>query len=93
MARKQLIPGENARRLAARVAATPPDETVFSAIKPEEIAPAQGERDFGFSRQEIELIMKSCIDYRNHLPCYLRSVQHELKLIASIIRKCERNRG
>jgi hypothetical protein len=41
-----------------------------------------------FTRHERELISKCCVEYRNHLPIYLKSVRHEVNLLESIIRKC-----
>jgi hypothetical protein len=93
MARKNLSPGANALRLAERVSAVPPDEIKTPAeAKPSPLPSEKADprEDISFSAAELELIQKSCMEYKNSLPCYLRSVQHDLRLLDSIIRKCSK---
>jgi hypothetical protein len=94
MARKNLSPGVNALRLAERVSAVPPDEIKDVSEKEPGPPPARKEETRGeiaFSPAELELIKKSCLEYKNSLPSYLRSVQRDLRLLESIIKKCARD--
>jgi hypothetical protein len=54
-----------------------PESTQLSRIGPSD-----------FSNAERETIMRCCADYRNRLPIYLLSVQHEVKVIDAVIEKC-----
>jgi hypothetical protein len=57
--------------------------------KPEE----KSERRLGpdsFTKAERRAIVRSCTDYRNRLPIYLRSAMHDVEILDSIIRKCNR---
>lgn len=57
--------------------------------KPEE----KSERRLGpdsFTKAERRAIVRSCTDYRNRLPTYLRSAMHDVEILDSIIRKCVR---
>ncbi len=45
------------------------------------------EKKISFTKAEKEIIVKSCINYKNSLPIYLKSVQREVKLIDNVIKK------
>lgn len=46
-----------------------------------------------FSSAEREAIVRCCSDYRNRLPTYLLAVQKEVKVIDSVIDKCQAAKG
>jgi hypothetical protein len=46
-----------------------------------------------FSAAEREAIVRCCSDYRNRLPTYLLAVQKEVKVIDSVIDKCQAAKG
>ncbi len=47
----------------------------------------KAEKKISFTKAEKEIIVKSCINYKNSLPIYLKSVQREVKLIDNVIKK------
>ncbi len=47
----------------------------------------RGDRKVSFTKAEKEIIIKSCTNYKNTLPIYLKSVQREVKLIDNVIKK------
>ncbi len=48
------------------------------------------QKDVRFSGREKEMIVKSCIEYRNSLPVYLKSVQEDVKVIDKIVMKLQK---
>lgn len=46
-----------------------------------------------FSAAEREAIVRCCSDYRNRLPTYLLAVQKEVKVLDSVIDKCQAAKG
>jgi hypothetical protein len=104
MARKRIVKGANAAALEVRISRVPADigkkssgsgadVGIFGAIRAmdKEATPsAEGKPWKGdFSAAEREAIARCCIDYRNRMPTYLLSAQHELKIIDSVIKKCK----
>jgi hypothetical protein len=103
MARKRLVKGANAAALEERISRVPADiakgsgsgddASIFGAIRAmEKKTPPKTEgkaREIDFSEAEREAIARCCLDYRNRMPTYLQSVQRELKIIDSVIKKCK----
>jgi hypothetical protein len=68
------------------LAPAPPEPAAKLRAKPQAKQGRLGPSDF--SGPEREAILRSCRDYRNHLPTYLLAVQKELEVLDSVIEKC-----
>jgi hypothetical protein len=82
-----------APKAAPKVVAKAPRAAAAKPLAPKAVAqaaPAKPGRlsPSDFSAAEREAIVRCCSDYRNHLPIYLQSAQKEVKVIDSVIGKC-----
>lgn len=66
-----------------------PRQGTAPSPKPEVLPKASRLSPSDFSAAEREAIVRCCSDYRNRLPTYLLAVQKEVKVLDSVIDKCQ----